>query len=621
MGDNLMPGEEGAIPTGMLDKFKNQGNANPVTVDDINKFNFGLSPEENAAYEKSQEQFAPVKEPLSVHDYYPNLNDPTAQGNFSGSWNGGSINATTYAPAGAIVPIGMWDARDAAIQKAAVAKARDVEDWKKRTMVAPTSRLSTINDENRKQYFQFENNWWDRGMKMFKGDGNKTKYWLENNTDYQAEKKGHFDRAKMGDEFVNKVEKIRASQDKGYIVTPELQKEMDAGYGIADPNSDYFKNTMSNVMKMNTVADLNDTFNTAIKDIHMEQLAHSGIDQSDPDMIKEWERSEKSYTPDQIEQTKQSLYRHYGINGDGTGGNSYANKEAIDKMVDGYMKTRIQANKINASFKPKSDSGLDEKITEDNIASEPSVRNIENQVKKGHGTEGEDKDYNNEQVVGYHGQTLKKPVKIDVAAGTQIYDLSGGNKNFINTKLKGVKKMEVAGSELVDVVDAPGTTENGRVVTEQYRKRNPDAKTKKVAMAIVSYEGEPNKIKNPFGEGEIDEKDDKGNPVTKKVTAYVPLKSIRNGVEKKVNGVYKGGLNVDLSLKAEEEYNSGKNKSKEFDIIKTGEGKKTVAVEKANEPIFLHHKGHNYTKSQVEEKAKANNVTIDEYVDWLNSQK
>lgn len=336
----------------LLANIKGTGESNPVTVDDVNNYNFGLTPDQEQLYNQSQEQFRPVSQPLGVHDYYPNQGDPIGVGQSSGRIIG---TQTQYVPNGGLVPIGMWDARDAAIQKAAMAKAKDVADWKAKNAKAPTSKLTNINDNLTKDFFKTQDDWWKRGMKVNGGDANKTKFWLEQNPEYQAETKGHFDRAKMGDELVNKAESIRASQDKGYIVTPELQKELDASYSIGDSKSDYFKNTAANVMKMNTVADLNDTFNTSIKDIHMEQMARAGVDASDPDLVKDWEKTEKSYTPDQIEQTKQSLYRHYGVRPDGSGGNSYANKKAIDKMVDGYMGSKIQTSNISSKFKPQND--------------------------------------------------------------------------------------------------------------------------------------------------------------------------------------------------------------------------------------------------------------------------
>ena len=44
----------------LLANIKGTGESNPVTVDDVNNYNFGLSPDQEQLYNQSQEQFRPV---------------------------------------------------------------------------------------------------------------------------------------------------------------------------------------------------------------------------------------------------------------------------------------------------------------------------------------------------------------------------------------------------------------------------------------------------------------------------------------------------------------------------------------------------------------------------------
>lgn len=585
-GQEFMPGETAGMPNEVLSRYSGVPKNSVVSSDDLRGIDFGLSPEEEAVYNESQKQFQPSAGPLPVSSYYPNQGDPTAQGSYSGSWNGGSISATQYAPNGALVPIAMWDARDAAIQKSAMMKAKDVQDWKKKNEKAPTSKLTNINDKLRDDFFKTQDDWWNRAMKAAGGDANKAKYILENNNDYQNEKKAHFDRAEMGNEMVNKIEKIRSSEKEGYIVTPELQKELDASYSIADSNSDYFRNTSANVMKMNTVADLNDSFNTAIKDVHMQQMASAGVDTSDPDMVKDFERTTKSYTPEQIEQTKASLYRHYGVRPDGSGGNSYANKEAIDKMVDGYMGAKIQTSKISSKLRSEDKDGIED-LDINNISNEKGslLGTVAGTGKDDKGKYGSaDKQGTFTQL---DGLTLQKPVKVVIPASADVTDMTTGrhrtDKAVRNATLGGIYN---------------GYTYNGQLLDDEGLSKLSDAARKKVKvtpMATVIFK-EQKKINNKLEDVET--------------TGHIPLEQVKNPIV---------GKNKKNEKFFEEYHKKAEERTAELHKGNVENTAKSPAAE--DKSTFLNYKGVNYTKSQIEEKAQANGVTVDEYVEWLNSQK
>jgi hypothetical protein len=117
--------------TSILDNIQGVNEPQLTTEDVYKSPASGLSPVEQDAYNDYMAQYNPATPQLRTQDYYPTLGDTTIQKPFSVSWKGGSISASSIAPSGAIVPIGMFAARDKAIQDAALAKAKDVADFRK----------------------------------------------------------------------------------------------------------------------------------------------------------------------------------------------------------------------------------------------------------------------------------------------------------------------------------------------------------------------------------------------------------------------------------------------------------------------------------------------------------
>jgi hypothetical protein len=344
--------------TDLLANIKGTGEPNPVTVDDINNYNFGLSPDQEQLYNQSQEQFRPVSQPLAVNDYYPNQGDPIGVGQSSGRIIG---SQTQYVPNGGLVPIGMWDARDAAIQKAAMAKAKDVADWKDRNMAkAPTSDLTSINEALSKNFFKYQGDVWNAAVKKAGGDQKKAKFILENDANYQAKTKAFYDQAKLGTTAFKHIQDIQDRESKGEIITEPLRKLTQELNYTQDPDTEQFKKSAQIIQSMGPVTDMNDVFNTGINEMKMDQSSGSWIG-DDGDYITENERKEQFYSPQAMKRQKEMMYRHYGLGPNGEPQTSYKdpyfNKESIDSFVEGAMSTRIVDTKKNASFKPNEGEG------------------------------------------------------------------------------------------------------------------------------------------------------------------------------------------------------------------------------------------------------------------------
>lgn len=408
MADNLMPGEEGGIPNGMLDKFKNQGNANPVTVDDIQNYNFGLSPEQEQAYNSTQEKFTPARQPMSVHDYYPNQGDPIGVGQSSGRIIG---SQTQYVPNGALVPIGMWDARDAAVQKAALMKAKDVEDWKKKNAVAPTSKLTNINDNIRKEFFNHQNQSWQQALKASGGDANKASFMLQNNPDFQAKNKSFYDQAKMGDAIVEQDAQLEDDVRSGKkVLTPAMVEARKRLHSATNPDSDEFKNFSSAYTSYNAVNEFNNAYNDVVDHMTRQKLAQAGIDESNPDYLREYKSTKENFTPEQLQAQEDALNQMYG---GGRGGDLYT-PDFIHKQVFGKGSNVREEKSVDAKFKPK-DPGEGDTYDE---ASSVVAKSEEN-----YGTGDKVRSTVSEHYVPAGAKDQKKLVK--VALSNQDYSATG----------------------------------------------------------------------------------------------------------------------------------------------------------------------------------------------------
>jgi len=328
------------------------GNSNPVTVDDVSNYNFGLSPDEEQLYNQSQEQFRPVSQPLGVHDYYPNQGDPIGVGQSSGRIIG---SQTQYVPNGGLVPIGMWDARDAAIQKAAMAKAKDVADWKAKNAKAPTSKLTNINENITKEFFNHQESAWKQAMKASGGDANKAKFLLENNQDYQAKNKSFYDSAKMGDAVVEQDIQLANDIKSGKMVeTPAMAEARQKLHLSLNPENPEFKDLANRYTAFQAVKEYNDAYNTVLDKMTREQLASSGIDESNPDYINEYQSTREYMRDDQKQAIEDNLNTLYKGRGD-----DFYTPEFIHKDVWGRNAGVRQTKSDNAQFRPKDDGAGD----------------------------------------------------------------------------------------------------------------------------------------------------------------------------------------------------------------------------------------------------------------------
>ena len=461
------------VDTSILDGIQGVNEPQLTTEDVYKSPASGLSPAEQDAYSDYINKYNPTMPQLRTQDYYPTIGEPINQGNFSGSWKGGSISAAQYAPSGAIVPIGMFAARDEAIQKAALAKAKDVSDFRKGLKTkAPISKLTGINEDLTNEYFKYIDDSWSKTLKATNNDPNKAKYMLENDVEFQKGLKSFQDLKATGDATFNKIADVqdRIAKNK-MIVSPQLNDAMKNVQKALNPKSPEFKNLSQYVLQMDAEREFSDALNETLRGIQMQQDASAGIDINDPDYIKEYESTSKYYTPESIQYATEALKDIYSNSG-------IYSPEEVDSRVKAAMAAVQKTKKVSAKAGPSGAGGV-ELIDAKDISKEPV--SLLGAVKRTEGAEAREGNFS-----AYEHLTLKKPVSIVIPGGADVTDMNTGekstNKSVRNAKVGTIfnaytYKGQLVDDEFVKREDIKGLAKVTPMVSVIFTEKDAEGKT------------------------------------------------------------------------------------------------------------------------------------------------
>lgn len=490
----------------------------------VNADNFQLSdvtPEQQAEMDKlSYMERNPATGPLSLTDYYPDVNNPVGVGSYSGSMIG---STTLFAPGGGLVPLGMMDARDKAIQDAAYSKAKEYDAFRKMYQ-APTTKLVNIQPNISNEYNKMIQGYIAEAKQKYGSQWNKK---LETDQNFLAKNKAFQDLAKYGDSIVEAKAKLDDAKKSGkYTVTPALKEAERKLMSATDPNSTDFKKLGDYYRSFNMDLDFNDVYNETVDKLVMQKVASSGINKNDPEYLSTIEKTKESYTQDQKEAIVQSMMSQFP-------GSDYFTEDYIRKNVAQRTGAVRETENVTASQKREANSGADFKYEDNDIEPESAIDNVEYQLSKTAG------DLQEEQMPSYAGVTFKKPIVTGMTPGTQVFYPSGEASGMISkTEAKGTGKITLVKTKVLETISNPGQIDDGRPVTAQWKKRNPNAKTKF----------------DVFAEGY--RKEGKGDE-EKEVPFYVPVSNVENALVKKrdANGKVILGVPIDKQRAKAEEFN------------------------------------------------------------------
>jgi len=316
----------------------------------LNKDNFQLSditPEQQDEFDRmSYMERNPATGPLSLTDYYPDVNNPVGVGSYSGSMIG---STTLFAPGGGLVPLGMMDARDKAIQDAAYSKAKEYDAFRKMYQ-APTTKLVNIQPNISNEYNKMLQGYIGEAKKKYGKNAYKV---LESDPNFLAKNKAFQDLAKYGDAIVEAKAKLDDAKKTGkYTVTPSLLATEKKLMSATNPDSPEFKKLGDYYRSFNMDLDFNDVFNETVKQIAMQQDATAGADTSDPEYIRTFDSTKKYYNEESIKAAVESMKAQFPQS-------DYFTDEYIEKNVRARMSAVQEDKKATATQKREPNSGAD----------------------------------------------------------------------------------------------------------------------------------------------------------------------------------------------------------------------------------------------------------------------
>lgn len=354
----------------------------------------------------------PATGPLALTDYYPDVNNPVAVGSYSGSEIG---STTLFAPGGGLVPLGMMDARESAIQKAAFQKARELDAFRKNYQ-SPTTKLVNIQPDLTKGYNEFLNRRMDEAKRKY---GRQWTRGLEQDPAFLSENQSWQDLANYGDSIVAQKAKLDEMRKTGkYTVTPNLMLTEKKLLSATDPKSPDFKKLGDYYRAFQLDLDFNDVFNETVKELQTQEDAKAGIDVSNPDYIATRENIREYYNPETIEAAVQSMKAQYP-------GSDYFTPEYIEKNVRARMSAVKE--KKNVSVQQKREGYGDTDYSQEVPETEKAFN-----YESGTGQFGTDGSENLETLsthsdFGYNTKAKDQTKKLTFALGPDVKDLSGNN--------------------------------------------------------------------------------------------------------------------------------------------------------------------------------------------------
>lgn len=207
------------VNTDVLQGIKGVPDSNINADDFSNWVPNDLSPAQKAVYQQQQAaRRNPSTGALSPMDYYPDLHHQIGVGSYGGSEIG---STTLFAPGGGLVPLGMMDARDAAVNHAALLKAKELQDFHNKWQETPSSKLVNINAKDHEEYQNFLKNAWGGAMKKAGNDPHLAAQYIETSPEFKARHQSFIDRAKIGDDVANKMAQDEVAIKEGKFYPDE----------------------------------------------------------------------------------------------------------------------------------------------------------------------------------------------------------------------------------------------------------------------------------------------------------------------------------------------------------------------------------------------------------------
>lgn len=495
-----------------------------ITVDDVTSSdNYSLSPQEALVFDnynslnRGRGDVAGVGDgTLNMNDYYPGYENG-GHGTYSGSQVG---NIPLFGGGGALVPMGMYDARDLALRRAALQKAKEVEDFRKAQKV-PVSKLVNINDTLSNEYIDFQQKSWDRALKLSGGDPNKATYFLKNNPDYNKKTRSYENLARIGDDIVNKTAQDELDERSGkFTPTPRYKALRSKLYKAVNPSDPEFKNVADIYRTMQQERDFSDAVEQVTKRAFADERGMTGVDTNSDEFLKVYNNSVKEWSPDQVEGFARVLNDQFYQ------GSDYWTPERVKQGVKDMLRGKVSEKKLTVQQK-KDNDGTDE-YTVNDISSEPSSTNV--YVRQTNAPDGTTRTEEG-VITGDFGVTHKKQLDAVIPNGAHVYINDPSNGLLKSSAVSPNAKTKLFKTELIRVYDGSDKNLQGTPLSEKQISEKIPFKWEAMTKGVVT------------------ETDEDGNKVEKQI--FVPSKEVENVLVKKRG---KDGVTVEKGIPVDKLY-------------------------------------------------------------------
>jgi hypothetical protein len=493
-------------------------NINDITVNDIARFQLEDNPEMVALLEEEQRLEAAPDAPLAMSTYFPGATNNIVKGGYSGS-EVGSISA--YAPS-TLFPVGILDARDAALKGAASRKAKAIDDFQKLYGKSPETKRVAVQGELDKTYYSGLQQWIGNAKATY---GSNWATALQADTKFQTWNQDMRTVARYEDGIVDFLADLDKKEADPLFVTSGQTKLMKSQFlagvgGLSNPAGTPGKTSLAEqILFLRAETDLDQAVNTATKEYADKAYGSAQYQgaQGPYDVWMQWEKT--GMKEEEVNAIADGIWKNSYNSGEG---GSMFTLDDIKKRIKAIYPERTKRELKTASNQYSAGAGgADFQYTEDDISKEAGVMNVN--VAQVGGAPLPSK------TTTYAGVTFKKPVVTSVPQGSLMYDPNTGSP----IQTIGGEKITFGQTAVTRVIKSDDKKSMVLVTDDQYDRMDPLTQ-KKVSYDVVA-----------IGTYETPGGGLTGQPSTR--TVIMPAASVENAFVKKrkADGSVELGVPID----------------------------------------------------------------------------
>lgn len=521
-----------------------------ITVDAVTNDAYYVPQDKVQQFQQFQEE-PPLTGALPENAYYPSANQPIAVGGYSGSQIG---STTLFAPGGGLVPLGMMDARQRAIQDAALkkqAQANAFLDYLHKQK--PESKLTNINQSLYDDYITHVHSAYDSALKRTGGDAAAAVNMLKRDPEFWSKTQSYFSLAKEGTYIADRIAKVEDERAKGRVMAPSMVQTINELRTLSDPQHPNFSRLKEVLAKERTDSEFNSTAGDILKNMVASKTGKT-YDLSNPEQVKIFNRDLEELTPEQKEAGLRDLYTIYGEN------NPIYSKDYIKKNWDAMAGFK-KLNESQSISQKREDNSFTLELPDPN--KEGDDVNVMVMASKNPIT-GEQGAPRQSSATAYDQVTLTTPVKVQIPISENSFNPATGDK----IKQTGNVTATIGSIANLPVIDAGPNNKLSKfyqglqgVIVDK------DNIEKSKQYGVVKYK--------PMVNVQYEIKDSSGN--TQKISEWRPLETVENALRGKGNKNDKALAEI----KSRAQQRSGGTSS-----IGDVKGKKYVGLSPDGTPIF-----------------------------------